>query len=147
MTEANHVRPHSLKDRRQALVVELEHKGVDHALGDIDVVVAEPVEVLVSTERVGRDAIDLMVHLTVRLRGRGAGQQDDVPVADEVTDSLSSLTSLREGPKTVGLVQDDEVPVNLRQLMHALVVDGEEFVREAQLLGVLSDTTQRLLLG
>ena len=148
LAEANRVGRHSLKDARQTLVVELHLEGVDDALTHIDVVVSEPVEVFVPT-RTGCpwDAIHLMVHLTVRLRGGRAREEDDVAATDEVAHVLGPLAGLGEGPQPMGLIQDDEVPVLVGQLVHALVVDGEELVRGAQLHGVLTYAMQRLLLG
>jgi len=121
----------SLKDARQTLVVELHLEGVDDPLTHVDVVVSKAIEVFVSSERVALDAIYLMVHLAVRLWRRRAREEDDVATTDEVAHVLGSLAGLGEGAQPVSLIQDDEVPVLVGQLVHALVVDGEELVRGA----------------
>jgi hypothetical protein len=147
LAEANRVRLHGRQDTRQALVVELDGKGVNYLSLNVYVVVAETVEVLVPSERVALDAIYLMVHLTVRLWGRRAGEEDDLASPHKVANALGSLTWLRERTQAVGFIQDDEVPVLVGQLVHALVVDGEELVRGAQLQGVFPHAAERLFLG
>jgi len=147
LTEADGVRSHSLEYRLLGIVVEVHAQRVDDALLDVDVVVSEAVEVLVVRKGVALDTIHLMVHLTVRLRGGGAREEDDVATTDEVAYVLGPLAGLGKGAQPMGFVQDDEVPVLVGQLVHALVVDGEELVARAQEVCVLADARQRLLLG